>query len=44
MELGKCEEMLAGSILDANSDMQNITPYDNDYNGKFSAKEYSFDW
>ena len=44
VDFAECEEMLAGSTLDINSDSQNITPSNDDYDGEFSAKEYSFDW
>ena len=42
VELAECEVMLAASILDSTSDSQSIIPSDDDYNGEFAVKEYSF--
>lgn len=42
VELAECEVMLAASTFDANSGSQAITPTDEEYNGEFAVKEYSF--
>ena len=42
VEFAQCETMLAASIFDQNSDNQSITPTDDEYNGEFAVKEYSF--
>lgn len=42
VELAECEVMLAASMFDNNSGSQNITPTDDEYNGEFAVKEYSF--
>ncbi|MBO7069242.1 MAG: hypothetical protein J6W52_11315 [Bacteroidaceae bacterium] len=42
IEFALCETMLAASLFDANSDTQNITPSNEEYNGEFAVKEYSF--
>ena len=42
VELAECEVMMAASILDSTIDSQSIIPSDDDYNGEFSVKEYSF--
>ena len=43
VELAQCEMLIAASMLDINSgDSQSITVTDEEYDGEFSAKEYSF--
>ena len=42
VELAECAIMLAASMLDSGSDSQSITPSNNEYNGTFTVKEYSF--
>lgn len=42
VELAECEVMLAASMFDYNSGSQSITPTDDEYNGEFAAKEYTF--
>lgn len=42
VELAQCEMLIAASQLDVNSDSQGITLKDEEYNGEFSVKEYSF--
>ena len=38
----ECEVMLAASLFNNTSDSQSITPTDEEYNGEFAVKEYSF--
>lgn len=42
VELAECEVMLAASSFDVSSGSQSITPIDDEYNGEFAIKEYSF--
>ena len=42
VEFAQCEMLIAASMLDVNSDSQSITPSNDDYDGEFSVKEYSF--
>ena len=43
VELAQCEMLIAASVLDINSgDSQSITVTDDEYEGEFSVKEYSF--
>lgn len=42
VELAECEAMLAASSFDVSSGSQSITPIDDEYNGEFAVKEYSF--
>jgi len=42
VELAQCEMLIAASQLDVNSDSQGITLTDDEYDGEFSVKEYSF--
>jgi len=42
VEFAECEVMLAASMFDNNIGSQNITPTDDEYNGEFAVKEYSF--
>ena len=42
IELAECEVMLAASMFDNNTGSQSITPTDEDYNGEFAVKVYSF--
>jgi hypothetical protein len=41
-ELAQCVMVLATSMLDNNTGSQSITPVDDEYNGEFAVKEYSF--
>lgn len=42
IELAECEVMLAASMFDNNTGSQSITPTDEEYNGEFAVKEYTF--
>ena len=43
VELAQCEMLIAASMLDINNgDSQSITVTDDEYEGEFSVKEYSF--
>ena len=42
VEHAQCEMLLAASLLDQSIGNQSITPTDDEYNGEFSVKEYSF--
>lgn len=42
VEFAQCVMMLAASRFNHNDDTQNITPSDEEYNGEFAVKEYSF--
>ena len=42
VEPAECVMMLAASKFDYNSGSQSITPTDEEYNGEFAVKEYSF--
>jgi hypothetical protein len=43
VELAQCEMLIAESMLNINNgDSQSITVTDEEYDGEFSAKEYSF--
>ena len=42
VDLAECEMLIAASMLNPNSGSQSITPSDDEYNGEFSVKEYSF--
>ena len=43
VEFAQCEMLIAASMLDINKgDSQSITVTDDDYDGEFTVKEYSF--
>ena len=43
VELAQCEMLIAASMLNINSgDSQSITVTDDEYDGEFSVKDYSF--
>lgn len=42
VETAECEALIAASLLDPNSDTQGIRFTDDDYDGAFSVKEYTF--
>ena len=43
VELAQCEMLIAASMLDINNgDSQSITVTDDEYDGEFSVKEYTF--
>ncbi len=42
VELAQCEMLIAASQLNISNDSQGVTPSDEEYNGEFSVKEYSF--
>lgn len=42
VELAQCEMLIAASQLNISNDSQGVTPSDDEYNGEFSVKEYSF--
>ena len=43
VELAQCEMLIAASLLNIdNSDSQSVTVTDDEYDGEFSVKEYSF--
>lgn len=42
VEFAQCEMMLAASRLNQNIGDQSVTPSDDEYNGEFAVKEYSF--
>ena len=42
VEHAQCEMLLAASLLDQNKGNQSVTPTDDEYNGEFAVKEYSF--
>ena len=42
IEVAECEMLIAASMFDISSDTQSITPTDDEYDGEFSTKEYSF--
>jgi hypothetical protein len=43
IEVAECEMLIAASMLDINNgDSQSITVTDDEYEGEFSVKEYSF--
>ena len=42
VEFAQCEMMLAASRLNQNIGDQGVTPSDDEYNGEFAVKEYSF--
>jgi len=44
VDVAEAEQMLAVSMLNPNKDAQTITIYEDEYDGEFSAKEYSIDW
>ena len=42
VELAECGVMLAASTFNNNGGSQSITPTDEEYNGEFAVKEYTF--
>lgn len=42
VEFAQCEMLLAASRLDATLNEQGITPSNDEYNGEFAIKSYSF--
>lgn len=42
VEIAECEMLIAASILDPNSTTPSVELTDEEYNGEFSTKEYSF--
>jgi len=42
VEFAQCEMLIAASQLNISNDSQGVTPSDEEYNGEFSVKEYSF--
>lgn len=44
IEVIAAEQMLATSLLSPDNDSQDITFNDDDYDGEFNTKEYTFDW
>lgn len=42
VELAECEALIAASLLTTDSDSQSIQLTNDEYDGEFSAKEYSF--
>ena len=42
VEFAQCETILAASRFNQALDDQSITPGDDEYNGEFAVKEYSF--
>ena len=42
VELAQCEMLLAASLFDATLGEQSITPSDDEYNGEFAVKAYTF--
>ena len=42
VELAQSEMLIAASQLNISNDSQGVTPSDDEYNGEFSVKEYSF--
>ena len=42
VELAQCEMLIAASQLNISNDSQGVSPSDDEYNGEFSVKEYSF--
>ncbi|MBR6031018.1 MAG: hypothetical protein IKP36_03545 [Bacteroidaceae bacterium] len=43
VELAQCEMLIAASLLNIdNGDSQSVTVTDDEYDGEFSVKEYSF--
>ena len=41
-ESAQCEMLIAASILDADTGTQSITPSNDEYDGEFSVKTYTF--
>lgn len=42
VELAQCEMLIAASTFDINTDTPSITVKDDEYDGEFTVKEYSF--
>ena len=42
VEVAQCEMLIAASKLDINNDSPSVSFSDDEYNGEFSVKEYSF--
>ncbi|MBR4643867.1 MAG: hypothetical protein IKO73_01730 [Bacteroidaceae bacterium] len=43
VDFAQCAMLVAASLLDVDSDSQSITPSNDEFDGEFSSKEYSFD-